>query len=181
LNSIEMTLPWLLPGVAVALVLSSVLSRAAGVALSVRPVVTWVLLLSLGVILASTLTPLRDAFDGARGSGTCDFSRLGLASIEELRRFHDPGLNVLIFIPFGLAIGILPRSRQKAAIVVAAIALPFAIEATQLLVTELDRACQSADVVDNVTGLVIGLVVGTVMGRLLPGLSPGPSGSTAAG
>lgn len=166
LNTIE-KLPWLLPGVAVALVLSSVFSRAAGLALGVRRVVAWVLLISLGVILAATLTPLRDAFDGGRGSGTCDFSRLGLASIEELRRFYDAGLNVLIFIPFGLAIGTVPWPRRKAAMVAAAIALPFAIEAIQVLLPALDRACESADVIDNLTGLAIGLSGGLVAGRLV--------------
>ena len=183
MNTSEMTLPWLLPGVAVALALSAVLSGAAGRALSVRRIVAWVLLVSLGVILAATLTPMRDAFDGGRGSGTCDLSRLGLASIEELRRFYDAGLNVLIFIPFGLAIGIVPRSPRKAAIVGAAIALPFAIEAIQLLLPALDRACESADIVDNLTGLAIGLAVGTLGGRLLPGLRQptGPSRSPTAG
>jgi glycopeptide antibiotics resistance protein len=162
-------------------VLSSIFSRAVGVALSVRPVVAWVLLLSLGVILAATLTPLHDAFEGGRGSGTCDFSRIGLAPIDELRRLGDVSLNVLIFIPFGLAIGIVPRSRRKAAIVAAGVALPFAIEAIQLLVPVLARACQSADVVDNLTGLIVGLAAGTVVGRVLPALHQSrTSGSTPA-
>jgi glycopeptide antibiotics resistance protein len=169
-NTSELALPWLLPGVAVALVLSPVLSGPAGQKLRVRPIVAWVFLFSLGVILAATLTPLRGAFDGDRGSGTCDFSRLGLASIGDLQRFGDVGLNVLIFIPFGLAIGIVPRSRRKTVIVAASIALPFAIEAIQLLLPALDRACESADVADNLTGLVIGLAAGTLVGRLLPRL-----------
>ena len=167
MNTSEIALPWLLPGVAIALVPSLVFSGAAGRALGVRRVGAWVLLFSLGVTLAATLTPQREAFDGVRGSGTCDFARLGLASIEELRRFDDAGLNVLIFIPLGLAIGIVPRSRRKAAIVAAAIGLPFAIEAIQLLLPALDRACESADVVDNLTGLVIGLGGGVVAGRLV--------------
>jgi hypothetical protein len=46
------------------------------------------------------------------------------------------------------------------------VALPFAIEGFQLVVTPLGRACQSADMVDNLTGLVLGLGAGWVAGTL---------------
>jgi hypothetical protein len=49
--------------------------------------------------------------------------------------------------------------------VLTAVALPFAIEATQLVVTSLDRACQSADVSDNLTGLALGVVAGWFVWR----------------
>lgn len=52
----------------------------------------------------------------------------------------------------------------------AAVALPFVIEATQLLVPSLGRACESADVVDNLTGLVLGLAAGAVVARFAPTL-----------
>ncbi len=164
------TLPWLLPGVVVAALLSAVLNRPLAQALGVRRVLASVLLLSFGVILAATLTPLRNAFDGGVGSGTCDLSRIGPASIEELRTYRDVGLNMLLFIPLGLAIGIAPRTRLKATVVAAAIALPFAIELIQLLLPALARGCQSADVVDNLVGLVIGLAAGTLVGRIIPAL-----------
>lgn len=44
MNTSEMALPWLLPGVAIALVLSLVFSGAAGRVLGVRRVGAWVLL-----------------------------------------------------------------------------------------------------------------------------------------
>ena len=75
-----------------------------------------------------------------------------------------------MFIPLGFAIAMVPRSRRKAAVLAAAVALPFVIEATQLVVTPLGRACQSADVVDNLTGLVLGLVAGAVVAWLAPAL-----------
>ena len=162
------TVPWLLPGSLVAFVLSAALSPPVARVLGVRRVVAWVLLLSFGVIISATLTPLRGAFAGDVGSGTCDFSRLGPASIEELQTDRDAFLNMLIFVPFGLAIGVCPRSRLKATIVAAAVALPFAIEAIQLLVPALARGCQSADVADNLVGLVIGLAAGAVVGWILP-------------
>ncbi len=78
------------------------------------------------------------------------------------------------FIPLGFAIALVPRSCRKAVVLAAAVALPFVIETTQLVVVALDRACQSADVVDNLTGLLVGLVAGAVVARLAPTLC-GPS------
>ena len=47
--------------------------------------------------------------------------------------------------------------------------LPASIELIQLLVPPLGRECQSADVIDNLTGLVVGLAAG-VVARLLAGM-----------
>jgi VanZ family protein len=162
------TLPWLLPGTLVAFVLSGLLSPAVARALRVRRVVAWALLLSFGVIIAATLTPLRGAFAGDVGSGICDLSRWGPASVEELHADRDAVLNMLIFVPFGMAIGLTPQSRRKASIVALAIALPFAIEAIQLLMPALARGCQSADVADNLVGLVVGVAAGAFVGRIVP-------------
>jgi glycopeptide antibiotics resistance protein len=69
-----------------------------------------------------------------------------------------------MFIPLGATIGLVPRSRRMAVVLIAAIALPFAIEITQMLLPVLARACESADVVDNLTGLVVGIGGGGVAG-----------------
>jgi VanZ family protein len=156
-------LPWFLHGVAIALVVSIVASGAVGRTLRVVRPVAWLMVLSLGIILAATLTPQWEALAyGARGPLSCDFSRVGLAQLTELLRFNDTSLNVLMFVPLGATIGLLPRSRRTAAVMIVAIALPFAIETAQLLLPALDRACESADVVDNLTGLTIGLGGGVV-------------------
>ena len=156
---------WALPGFAISVVVGLAVTPAVGRALGVGRGVAWALVLSLGIILAATLTPGSEILGpGARGPAYCDFSRIWLPSWGELLTFYDTGGNILMFIPLGAAIGLLPRSRRKAAIVVGAIALPFAIETTQLVVPWLDRACESADVVDNLTGLVLGLAAGTVAG-----------------
>lgn len=160
-------LPWLLPGAAIALVVSLVASGAVGRTLQVARPVAWLTVLSLGVILGATMTPQWEAIAyGAQGSSSCDFSRIGLAPLRELLRFNEASLNVLMFIPLGVAIGLFPRSRRTAAVVIAAIALPFVIETVQLLLPVLDRACESADVVDNLSGLVLGLGGGVVAGLL---------------
>jgi glycopeptide antibiotics resistance protein len=160
-------LPWLWPGIAIALVVSIVASAAVGRTLRVPRPVAWAMILSLGVILAATMTPQWEALAfGAQGSSTCDFSRIGLASLTDYLRFGDTSGNVLMFIPLGVAIALVPRSRRMAVVLIAATALPFAIEITQMLLPVLDRACESADVVDNLTGLVLGLGGGVVAARL---------------
>jgi VanZ like family len=159
-----LTIPWLLPGLVVSLVAAFILDGPIERFFRTGPLLSWALVVSLGIIISATLTPSRDAIDsGASGLRVCDFSRVDLAPIREVLLFGDTGLNVLLFIPLGATIGLMPPSRHKALLIAAAVALPFAIEATQALVRSLDRACQSADVVDNLTGLAIGLVGGLMV------------------
>jgi glycopeptide antibiotics resistance protein len=133
------------------------------------------MILSLGIILAATMTPPSEALAfGAVGTGSCDFSRIGLAPLGELLEFNEMSLNVLLFAPLGASIAFIPRLRLKVVVLIAAIALPFAIEITQMLLLVLDRACESADVVDNLTGLAIGLVGGVVAGRLVAAMNRRP-------
>lgn len=160
--------PWFLPGVGVSVALGILLGRPIGRRLGIGRGTAVALVVGLGIILSATLTPLRWALDfGATGSGACNFSRLGLASLRELLRFNDTTLNVLLFVPLGVAVGIVPWSRRKAILLAAAIALPFAIETIQLLAPALDRACESGDVVDNLSGLVIGLGLGWLAAMIL--------------
>ena len=154
-------LPWFLPGVAISLVLSLAGGGAVGRALGTRRAVASLLIFSLGIIVSATLTPLDGVlvFDTI-GRGTCDLSRMGLPALGELRGMNDTSLNVLLFLPLGISIALLPRSRRSLLVVLAAIALPFAVEMTQLLLPALGRGCQSADVIDNLLGLAVGVVVG---------------------
>jgi glycopeptide antibiotics resistance protein len=77
----------------------------------------------------------------------------------DLARFDDVAQNVLLFVPLGAIIASLGSRRISLTLLGAAIALPFVIELTQLVVRPLDRSCQSADVFDNLTGLLIGYAV----------------------
>jgi VanZ family protein len=165
-------LPWLVPCLVFALVVGTLASGRVARWLGVRRPLAWVLLMSAGVILAGTLTPLPG---GSRLDfppvGSCDLSRIGLAPLDQLHWPGDVLGNIIMFIPLGFAIALVPRSPRKAAVLILAVALPFAIETTQLLVAPLGRGCQSADVVDNLTGLFIGLAVGAVVARLAPTLA----------
>jgi glycopeptide antibiotics resistance protein len=159
-------LPWFLPGTAISVVVGLVVARPLGRWLRTNYWVAWGVVVGFGMIVSATLTPLHGSFNFEATMGTCDLSRMGLASVRDLLRMGDTSLNVFLFIPLGFAIGLLGRSRQKAIVLGLAIGLPFVIETTQLLLPMLDRGCQSADVFDNLTGLVVGLLVSTLI-RLL--------------
>jgi hypothetical protein len=163
------TLPWLVPGTVIALVASILGSPAVGRWLNIPRSVAWLLLFSLGVTLAITISPLSGATVPSPGTPrTCNLSRTWPPSPADLLRGEDVALNVLMLVPLGVAIGFMPMSRRKLVVVVAAIALPPTIELIQLLAAELGRACQGADVADNVTGLAIGIAAGAIAGRLTP-------------
>jgi VanZ like protein len=119
------------------------------------------LVLSVGLVVASTLTPSFKALRfGEVSRGTCDLSTIGPPQLAQLASVSDTSLNVALFLPLGFVLGLLPRTSPRLILIVGAFVLPFLIELTQLLVRSLDRACQTSDVSNNLTGLVIGLLVG---------------------
>jgi glycopeptide antibiotics resistance protein len=163
------SVPWFVPGLLVTIAVSLAVNGHLARALATSRTIATAAIVSLGVIVSATLTPYREAIEsGATSSGSCDLSRVGLASLNELMAVsvNDTLLNVVLFVPLGLAIGLAPRSRHKAVLVLAAVALPFAIETTQLLVRSLARACESADLFDNLTGLTLGLAAGWFLARV---------------
>ncbi len=162
------TLPWLVPGTVIALLVSLVASGAVAQGLRAHRITAWLLLFAFGVILAGTLSPLRDGGLPPGLARTCDLTRQWLATPVDLLLENDVPINILMFMPLGFAVGAIPLSFRKVGVVVGAFALPLTIESLQLLVVPLGRGCQSADVVDNLTGLFIGLVAGTPVSWLVP-------------
>ena len=155
------TLPWLIPVSLLALVVSVVASGAVGRWLRIHRGLAALLVFSAGVVLAGTLSPLATPDVIPPGTPrTCDLTRTWLATSADLANGNDVVVNILMLMPLGFAIGAVPFSSRKVALIAAGIALPFAIELLQLVVVVLGRGCQAADVVDNLTGLFIGLVAG---------------------
>ena len=153
------------PGIVVSLVVSLATCTYVGRALATSRTHGFALLMGIGLVLSATITPSREALRfGTQGSGLCDFSRIGLASWSELSHLDDASLNVLLFVPIGIAIGLCPRSPAKLSVLVSVLVLPIAIELIQLVAVPLGRECQSSDVVDNLVGLLLGLLTGSVAG-----------------
>jgi hypothetical protein len=166
---IAATLPWLIPGSVVALAVGILAGPRVGAWLRIHRLLAALLLFSLGIVLAGTLSPLQGGgLLPPEAPRTCDFSRTWLATPLDLETGNDVVVNLVLFMPLGFAIGTIPLSRRKVAVILVAIALPFAIEGLQLVVEPLGRGCQAADVVDNLTGLFVGLVAGTPVGWIRP-------------
>ena len=155
--------PWFWPGVAISVVLGALAADRLGRALGIGRAHAAMLVVTTGIIVAATLTPLRPALtSGAVGSGVCDLSRIGPPPFRDLIGLNDTTLNLVLFAPFGAAIALLPRSLRRGALLAVAVAGPFLIETIQWLAPVLDRGCQSADVVDNLSGLAGGVIAGTL-------------------
>ncbi|MHB8674356.1 MAG: VanZ family protein [Candidatus Limnocylindrales bacterium] len=157
-------LPWFAPTLVAWLVVAGLVARRTGRAFSMHSSLSAGLTMSVGIVLSATLTPFRGAVAGrfARPA-VCDLTRLAPASIDQILRFDDVGLNVLLFVPLGLTLGLITHARLRLALLLAAIALPSIVEVSQLLLPALGRACESGDVIDNLTGLALGLGVGSAL------------------
>jgi hypothetical protein len=152
--------PLFVPGVLLAIVVASLVGRRLAIRLTSSPWVAFLLVVSVGIIVSATLTPLADALESGRGSnGVCDLDRIGWAPVRLYLGITEESMNVLMFVPLGIAISLVPGARGRR-LTVAALALPFAIELAQMLMPVLGRECEAADMVDNPTGLIIGLAVG---------------------
>jgi glycopeptide antibiotics resistance protein len=153
-------LPWAPPGLIASMVVGVAVSGWLARRIGSGRAVAWGLFVGFGLVFAATLTPLRDGLELGASVGTCDFQRVGIAPLDELFRIGDTSLNVLLFMPLGFALGLIPASRRRNVVLILAVATPFAIETWQLLLPVLARGCQSADVFDNLTGLFIGGIIG---------------------
>jgi len=163
-------LPWFIPGAVASLVLATVVAHSLARWLRTNAVVAGLLVFGFGITIAATLTPIGSGSEPSPALlGTCDLSRIGPAPLAEYFKITDVSLNVVLFVPLGIAIALLPRSPRSTAIQLLAVASPFLIETTQLILTNLGRTCQSADIFDNLLGLAIGAILGGlfVLGRSL--------------
>ena len=167
MRSMVSVLPMFLPGLLASVAVGVLLARPVALWLGSRTWVAFLLIVSLGAVLAATLTP-----DGPRlaggppSSGMCDLHRVWFAPLPEYVHVDDFSLNVILFVPLGVALGLAPRSKRTYVLLGLAIALPVVIETTQMLATTLGRGCQSGDVFDNLLGLGIGLLLGLAVAAL---------------
>ncbi|CAN5476131.1 hypothetical protein BH24CHL9_BH24CHL9_07070 [soil metagenome] len=167
MRSVAAAIPLLIPGVLLSAVIALLIAPRVACALRTRTPVAFLLVMRVGSIVAITLTPHATAIqEGAASDGVCDLSRWTPVPLDEMTRISTVTLNILLFIPLGMALGLLPRRGQTVGLILGAAMFPVIIEGTQLLAPALGRGCESADVVDNMLGLALGLAAG-VTGRLL--------------
>lgn len=159
------------PLAAVALLVTVIVALALGGAVARRLHTSWavaaLLLFGFGFVISATLMPTAAALDGHVSDGACDLRRLGLPPLRDLVQVTDSSLNVLLFVPLGIALGLLPRSRAAAVVTIAAVLLTFVVESVQLVLVGLGRDCQAEDIVTNLLGLGIGIGLGALAGVLI--------------
>lgn len=155
-------LPWVPVGLAVSLAAAAALGGPLARSLGARPAIGWLLVIAVGLIVSATLTPLRGQFAGpAALSSGCDLARFVPPTADDLASHTDAALNIVLFIPLGIAAALVPAGRRGVVLIGAAF-LPLLIEIVQLAAVPLGRGCQSADVVDNLIGLALGVAMGTL-------------------
>jgi len=163
------------PGVFLTTVLAAILGGRVARRLRTVAPVGFLLVFGIGLIVSATLTPSRDALRfGALGNPTCDTTRIGLVPLDAVLHFRDPAFNLALYLPLGLAIGLLPGGRARRGLIAFGLLLSPAIELTQLVVRPLGRACQTSDMSDNLTGLLVGLLLGWLIARAIGLYASGP-------
>lgn len=82
-------------------------------------------------------------------------------------------LNAAVFIPAGVLLVLAVARWPRAAVVLVPlgflglVGFSIAIEATQLALARIDRACDVTDVIDNATGAAIGVLIGLLLALVL--------------
>lgn len=169
--SLAEALPWFLPGLAVSALVALIISPFVAHVLGTPRAVAFLMVVSIGAIAAATLLPAAGGLDmTAEHVGGCHTDRPWVAPLDHYLRPSEESLNVLLFVPLGIAVALLPRARRTLAVGIMLFGLSVAVESFQVLVPVLGRSCEIGDVVANTLGLGIGLLIGvcvrTIGGRV---------------
>ena len=107
--------------------------------------------------LTCMLLPLAYTLSAARGVGVTG-CEIGLAPWESITALfsRETRSNIIMLIPAGAAALLFPTGARRLAALGAALALPPLIEFTQMVARPLGRACQGADVFNNIVGVMVG-------------------------
>ena len=157
--------PLLVPGVAIALIAGVALAPWASARTGLSPLLAGMLVFAFGAIVAITLTP--GSGEGFFGRSWCGGLRPPPRLGQLLSISSEHGLNVALFVPLGVLVGLIPRARPFALAALIAGAMPIVIEWIQYSVPRLDRICQTWDALENMIGLVIGLAAGVALAYAL--------------
>jgi glycopeptide antibiotics resistance protein len=154
-------IPWFWPVTAATVGVATLFSRQVARSFGSTRLHALVLLVSVGGIVALTLTPAGDF-----GGHACRIPSSWPITLDDFVPPTARGLNVVLFIPLGVALGLMPRSPIKGQAVFFAVISPLLIELTQSVVG-LGRTCEATDVVDNLTGLAVGFLIAGMVSVVL--------------
>ncbi|MCP9958736.1 VanZ family protein [Streptomyces sudanensis] len=150
--------PWLVPGIAASLLLALLLCKKLGRYVGLWNVAAFLYIVSLGMVASITITPSLSEFT----SSFCSLEFPSPVSPGELAGTNQRSLNVLLFVPLGLA-SALTRRRRGLLVGASSLSLPFIIEFIQYAIPSFGRTCQGVDIVDNLTGLACGALLGVIV------------------
>ncbi len=117
-------------------------------------------LTALGVVLSVTLTP-RPVTSAA--DGVCALGHWSPVGVGNLLAFDQRAANVVLLVPLALLSGLVRDRRLARAALLTTAALPLLIEAVQYAAPALGRVCDSADLLDNLTGVAVGAGIGLLV------------------
>lgn len=152
-------LPWAVWAVLVAGAVAVLAARPLGVVLESSPLVSGLLVLGAGLVIAVTLTPV-----DASGSSAWRSFGTGSAVVPDWV-VSDRFANLLLFVPLGIAAGLVGRVDARRWIVVAVLLSPLLVEGLQAVLPILNRGPQWQDVLDNTLGVLVGLAVAWAIRR----------------
>ena len=155
--------PWAIPlvvaSVVIALVVGFSLQRTRGRS-------AWLLaalIVSAALVIALTLTPNAGVEESSLVDPRSDRGPWGyLRQPEYWLHLDSRTLNVALFIPLGLTLGLLARGAARWVILGFGLVLPWLVEGLQV-VLPFDRDPQSIDLADNSTGVLIGFALGLLV------------------
>lgn len=156
-------LPWRMPTTAPFAITGVFASDPMAPALQTRHYVGWLIVVGLAMIASATLVPLYGTFEGgASGSVGRGLSIMTPATLADFVAKDDLPLTVLLLMPLGCLLGLLPWPRRTRLV---------AIETTQEWLPVPPRACQSSEVIDNISELLVGAAGGAVAAVVVDRLS----------
>ncbi|MBP0452746.1 MULTISPECIES: VanZ family protein [unclassified Kitasatospora] len=161
------TMPMFWPGLLCSLVPAALLNRPVGRLLRAHWAVAFVLLLALGGVVTLSLLPDTQGpfWEYSRFAVRhCTLTGARLRPPGEWMTSRQADLNILVFLPIGLAAALAGTKPRVVAVLAVAVALPFVVELAQYAVPAIGRACDMQDVADNLLGLALGAALGLLAG-----------------
>jgi VanZ family protein len=151
-----------LAGIPLAFVVALLASPRVAARLDIGRATAFLLVLGIAGVLAITLLPQPFA-RRPPADLSCLIPEIAFPAQGRLLAINDESLNVLLFVPLGIALGLLVGHPRFPMLLAIAITLPWVVEAIQLAIPALGRACQSADLTANLFGLLIGVAIAFVV------------------